>query len=629
MKKWMKNSKAASIADVVKNNTGMTEAEFSLPSPIPFIKGIKEAAQKIKVAIAMNQPIRVFADYDVDGITSESILKLIFTALGCKDYTIAFPDRQTGYGFDMGFVNDVLKNGDLLITIDNGITSIGEIMVAKSKGVDVIVIDHHLKSPEGLPNADIIVDPHVENDSEYEDYCAAGLAYRLAQEMESDIPSVYMDIALTFATLGTVADMVDLIRDGKKINHDLVKEGLKKINAGKTTRGIVSLIRECSIYQVDEQSIGFSIAPCINAAGRMMKNGAELAFKAIQNEGDYVRACQDIVQLNKDRKALTARAMATANEIIAQNAMYGNVPMVIFFTADDKIPVGICGLVASNMTELHKTPCFVLTYVNGLYKGSARTYGGAHLKESLDKAAIIMLWKEKGEPEPEAFDPAKNIIGTPHKAVTWAIEQGYVKIYPDGSISFADAPFKYGGHAAAAGLTCTKEQKEILQASLEEALADFVPEEKDFEIYDLEITSDQIADEVKKMDVFAPYGMGNPAPVYKVDDYKLFPRAGSHDFVDPKHCAKYVSNRSKIQLFGKNSSTASLFNSELVEKYVNDGAPTNLIVYGKISINKFKASASTPLKETPQIICDDFEQSIENTAQSDLLSALHSALSFV
>lgn len=627
--KWMKNSKVTSINDVVTQNTGLEEKDFLTPVPIPFIKGIKEAAEKIKTAVSVGQPIRVFADYDVDGITSASILKILFESLGCKDYTITFPDRQTGYGFDMGFVTDSLKMGDLLITIDNGITSINEIMVAKSKGVDVLVIDHHLKSPEGLPNADIIVDPHVDDESEYEDYCAAGLTYRLAQEMRLDLTSNAMDVILSFAALGTVADMVDLVRDGKRINHEIVREGLKKINSGRITRGLAALIRECSIYQVDEQSIGFSIAPCINAAGRMLKDGAVLAFKALSNDGDYVRACQDLVQLNKDRKALTSRAMATAGEIIAQNAMYGNVPMVIFFSAEDRIPVGICGLVASNMTELHKVPCFVLTDVNGLYKGSARSYGGAHLKETLDKAAIIMFWKEKGEPEPISYDSGKSIIGTPHKAVTWAVEQGLVKIYPDGSIAFADAPFKYGGHAAAAGLTCTKDQQFMLQDSLEEAMSDFVPNVKDVNYYDIEIETDKIADEVKKMETFAPYGMGNPAPIYKISDFKLFPRSGSYEFVDAKHCAKYVSNKSKIQLFGKNSSTASLFNSELVDKYVNAGAPTNLIVYGKISINKFKASATVAVKETPQIICDDFEQSIENTAQSDLLSALHSALSFV
>ena len=571
---WKQNDTAlTTVGGVMKARTGLSEEEYAKPVPPLFIKGMKEAAQMLKEAISAGWHIVLFGDYDADGVTASAIFFGIMEAFGYGDYDVFLPDRETGYGLSTDFVKKELKPGDLLITVDNGITAIEPIALCRELGIDVVVIDHHIPGDE-LPDANVLVDPHADDESEYRDYCGAGLMHCLAKEL-----GVLTDEMTALAAIGTVADVVPLIDSkGIRANHELVRAGLKAINSGRINEGLKALIRECHLTEVDEQGIGFSLAPCINAAGRLRTEGAYLPFGLLTKRTTCNREAQELREINEGRRSVTQRAVATAAENIRDNALYGDCPLVIAFSKADHVPVGLCGLVASDLVSQYNVPVFVLTEQDDCYKGSARACGNAHLENAL-------------------------------KSIKGSLIAG-------------------GGHKKAAGLTVAKDKVEEVREGLKRAMADFEPEDDGVKYFDLEIAPEQIKEAIAEKAPFAPFGEGNRPPVYKIKGFKLVPKAGRRDYVDAKHCARYVSNFTKIQLFGANDITASLFDRAVVDKYVCDDAPTNLVVYGDISMNRFKASEWSKVTETPQVICEDYERDYENTRQSDLLEELHSLMRF-
>ena len=253
--KWVKRDENLnSIKEII------SKRDFSVPEKWSFVRNMHEAVLLTKKCIREGMHITIVGDYDCDGITSSSNLKLsilryISILNTGNKVDVIIPDRyKEGYGLNMSIV-DRIKSG-LMITVDNGIAAVEQIAKAKKKGLTVIVIDHHLIRDDGLvPEADVVVDPHID-DSEFQDYCGAGLAYRFAEELIPNDP--LLPKLLSLAAIGTIADVMPIIRD----NRRLVIEGLKLI-ANRIVPYGLNLMLDCLEIDeyVNEEDIGFHIGP--------------------------------------------------------------------------------------------------------------------------------------------------------------------------------------------------------------------------------------------------------------------------------------------------------------------------------------------------------------------------------
>ena len=230
MSTWHKSGNYSSIQDLLVTKSGLTIDEITKPKSIPpnSINNIAKAADVIFEKMHAGCPITIIGDYDADGITSTAILYKLLSHFGVTPTTI-IPRRFTdGYGVSISHIEG-LKNS-LIITVDNGITAVEPIKKAKEQGNTVIILDHHLAS-ETLPEADVIVDPHIPGDtSVFKEYCSAGLSYKLAQYMckndiSKDTPRLIQDLNV-LAMIGTLADVMPLRGDNRKI----VIDGLSIIN---------------------------------------------------------------------------------------------------------------------------------------------------------------------------------------------------------------------------------------------------------------------------------------------------------------------------------------------------------------------------------------------------------------
>ena len=546
--KWTKKDSCKTVSDVITRNTGMSEEELNKVYNTQ-ITNLQKAADRLVEIAKANKTVTVFADYDCDGICSAIILNMILHHLGIK-FKVMFPKRSTGYGLQPRDVDNI--ESDVIITIDNGIAAFEGITSAKDKGIEVIVIDHHLKPVEGVPDADIIIDPHVfkESPDDFEDWCGAGLGYELSRITCSEEVA---NACLQFAAIATVADVVSLTKDNRRI----LKEGLDLLNHTE----IPSLQNFLNAVNggygkpfVDENMIGFKIGPIINAMGRIEDNAGYVYQYFISNNSIMF---QHMYLINEKRKALVASAVDRAYAIIAEECMFSDVPIIIY---DPATPDGIVGVVAGRLAENLNVPVICLTdsEEEGIVKGSARS-PNIHIKETLDKVKDDLI--------------------------------------------------HYGGHAGAAGLSLRKDKIEDLRMRFSEIFADYQAEANDEIVYDLEIKTDEIGEVMNELKKYAPFGEGNPNPVFKVCDFKLLPRNG-------KFFSFLGTDASTIKFFGNNCCAIGF---DLASKYGTLGNPKTINIVGKISENHFSRTEI-------QIEITDFESVNSETEKSSLAKTLASKL---
>lgn len=518
---WKKRGNARNITEVIKEISRLTLSEVDSPAHIPSenIIGMDELGDLILKAVEEQIPVTIVGDYDADGITSTSILWFLLRYLGITPH-IRLPRRYTeGYGLSDKVIEEIDEG--IVLTVDNGIAAISQIQRAKDKGLTVAVLDHHLPG-EKLPQADIVVDPHIAPDqSDFVDYCGAGLAYKLAQLLVDD--KAFLDRMCSLAAIGTVADVVPLIGD----NRAIVKDGLWYINRHIVPVGLLALLNVVGAYKVDEQTIGFTVGPLLNAPGRMKDNGAMQSLEMLITE-DYAEAeerAYSLIEVNNQRKDLLKEGLARAHEILKSNGEENRNPICIY---DPKLLAGLAGLVAGRLAEEYKTPAIVLTKAEGgQMKGSARSYGDVHLKQLLDQA--------------------KEYIGG------------------------------YGGHAGAAGLSLPADNFEKLSKRLEELLQEYRRPDGSIVFYDLEITVDDIPKTLDDLKRYAPFGEANPRPVLRMDQVMLLPQAG-------KLYRTMGDNEEHIRLLSKDFSVIG-FN--MTESYMQLGEPKVINVLGFLSQTSF------------------------------------------
>lgn len=527
---WTKRDSASSVKDVVLRNTGLTEEEFLHPERDPHLFHLSEAVALIKSGISKRQKFYIMGDYDADGVTATSIIYLALKELSPTTNVFPrLPKRFTeGYGLNESIV-DEFEAGSFLITVDNGIAAVEAVQKAKDKGITVLVTDHHLQREDNVfPNADCIIDPNTDLDTEstFRGYCGAGIAYRIAAEL---IPgSNKLEYLRALAAVGTVADVMTLVQD----NRNIVIDGLRIMSAPQNQKfydtGLMAILNRLDILSgpVFAEDIGFKIGPIINAAGRMRDDGAKLAFDTLVSDDEFEanELAKELVEINDDRKELVKKSLLDAEEIVTNECLFGDRPMII---AGD-FHEGIVGIIAGRLVEEYRTPVIVLSDTGkGIFKGSGRSCGNIHLKELLDTASDLLV--------------------------------------------------AYGGHAGAVGLTVEEGNLESLRDRLLNNIAD--PEAAEIEqqdAYDLEIKADDIPDVYEELEKYAPYGEGNPKIIFKVVDYRLAPRRG-----------KFFSKLGDGSIVKFNGKDADAIGFGLWDKYEFSGCPRLMDLYGSIAPNSY------------------------------------------
>lgn len=543
--KWeQRNPKLNTIKEVVmSNNPGISEEELLNDQNEYKIKDIHLIIEKLKEAKKNNIFITVVGDYDVDGVTSSTEWEYILRELGVR-YRIRLPKRHSeGYGLNEKIIDEIDEG--ILITVDNGIAALSSIKKAKDKGLYVIVVDHHQPPMDSdgnkvLPDADIILDPHaIEDQADFIYYCGAGLTYKIGQQLFGD-DSFVVNRLSCFAAIGTVADVVSLTGDNRKI----VKKGLENLMAYKTrTTGLGKLMQAFYINKrITAEDIGYSLGPAINACGRLgdpvAPEEADQARKTIAFNGNLDEAenlAEGLVLVNKERQRMVKAADRYAENMIEENAMYGEAPLIINIP---DINEGIIGIIAGHLTEKYGVPSIVLTNSSKDYevlKGSGRSVADVNLKELLDTCKDDLLG--------------------------------------------------YGGHPGAAGLSIRVENLDTFRAHMQENIGDFSFTPKSL-MYDIEITEDKIKSLIPELDKYGPYGNGNPEPIFLIRNYKLFPK-------DNQMFRISGAENEHVKFFGSSTYASAFFQNS---KYIELGQPKTMNLIGTLDTSCFNNKMSYGIK---------------------------------
>ena len=340
------------------------------------------AAGRVGLAIDRGEKIAVFGDYDVDGITATCMLTDFLRRQGanCISY---IPSRlEEGYGLNPIAIEQLSEEGvKLIVSVDCGITAIAEAELCREKGIDLVITDHH-ECKDRLPAAVAVVDPHrPDGGYPHKNLSGVGVAFKLACALCGDQEAVLRDYA-DMVCLGTVADV--MLLQGE--NRVFVARGLESLR--RTRRpGIAALMREsgCASDAVSASTIGYNLAPRINAAGRMGQIDLALNLFLTSDEEEAADLARKLCDLNRQRQAVESQIYAQAVSMLPD----GQPPEAIVL-ADDTWHQGVVGIVASRMAEEYCCPAFLICLDGEHGKASSRSFGGFNLFTSLTALAPLL-----------------------------------------------------------------------------------------------------------------------------------------------------------------------------------------------------------------------------------------------
>ncbi|HEY9577560.1 MAG TPA: single-stranded-DNA-specific exonuclease RecJ, partial [Pseudobacillus sp.] len=351
----------------------------------PFLfDGMKTASERIHRAIAKEEPILIFGDYDADGVSSTSVMMTVLTDLGAKvDFYI--PNRFTeGYGPNEPAFRLAKEQGyQLIITVDTGIAAVKEAAAAAELGMDLIITDHHEPGPE-LPQALAIIHPKLPGGNYPFPYLAGvGVAFKVAHALYGYLPEHLLDLA----AIGTIADLVPL----KGENRSIAKAGIKKLR--QTLRpGIEALLQLTSTKPaaVDEETVGFMIAPRINAAGRLADAAPAVDLLLTKDRTEANELAQEIDVMNKERQMIVSEITKEAIEIVKSHYPPEKYPVIV--VGKENWNAGVIGIVASKLVDTFYRPAIVLSFdpETNKAKGSARSIAGFDLFKNLSKCRELL-----------------------------------------------------------------------------------------------------------------------------------------------------------------------------------------------------------------------------------------------
>ena len=347
----------------------------------PFLMhDMQKAVDRINEAIENEERILVYGDYDADGITSTVLLVETLISMGAN-VSSYIPNRfEEGYGPNKEAFTKIIDSGiTLIITVDNGIAGVEEIDLANELGCDVIVTDHH-KIQDTIPNAYAIIHPeHPEGNYPFKKLAGVGVAFKLAHALLEIFPDFLLDLV----AIGTIADMVSITDE----NRIFVKQGLELINEDPRI-GLKMLLELSGIdTKIDEQTVGFYIAPKLNSIGRMDSAKLGLTFLMAEEPVTARALAEQIEQYNIQRKQVTEDIVKDViSKIENSEKKQKNVIMV-----SGEYHEGVLGIVASNIVEKYQKPVFIMNEKEGVLKGSARSIFDFNIYVAMNKISDLFL----------------------------------------------------------------------------------------------------------------------------------------------------------------------------------------------------------------------------------------------
>jgi single-stranded-DNA-specific exonuclease len=356
----------------------------------PFlIRDMEPAVNRIITALREREEILIFGDYDVDGITSVSMLYLFLKDL-CGQVSFYIPDRATeGYGISTAGIKEAQKKGaSLIISVDCGITSVDEVEFARKHGIDVIVSDHH-EPGEVLPDAIAVLDPK-RSDCEYpfKELAGVGVAYKLAQGIvqKLELSSAYIEKYLDLVAIGSAADIVPLIDE----NRVFVHVGLDRLNKDGQ-EGILTLIETAGLQSgnIDVGQIIYGLAPRINAVGRLGRATPAVELIITRNHIQAQKIALDLEEKNRLRKEIDNKTLLEALEKM-ETYFHFDHDFVVVLAGEGWHP-GVIGIVASRIIEKYFRPTVMISVENGIGKGSARSIPNFDLYGALKSCSDLLL----------------------------------------------------------------------------------------------------------------------------------------------------------------------------------------------------------------------------------------------
>jgi single-stranded-DNA-specific exonuclease len=358
-----------------------------LPDPSRF-KDMDLAAARVASAIQRNEKIAIFGDYDVDGATSAALLSRFLRAVGAQPVRLYVPDRGSeGYGPNEPALLKLKAEGaGLVITVDCGVTAFAPLQAAKSAGLDVVVVDHHVAEPH-LPQAAAIVNPNrLDETAGHGQMAAIGVAFLLAVAVNRKLrqdgwysdarPAPDLMQWLDLVALGTVADVVPLTG----INRALVAQGLK-VMGQRRNPGLRALAEVARISErLGAYHCAFLMGPRINAGGRVGRSDLGARLLSTDDPNEAMSLAQELDVLNAERRDIEARVLEDACRLADSQAK--DRPHLIFVAGEGWHP-GVIGIVAGRLKERYERPTCVVALDNGVGKGSGRSINGFHLGNAI------------------------------------------------------------------------------------------------------------------------------------------------------------------------------------------------------------------------------------------------------
>ncbi len=466
MCEWKKRGTYESIEEYVKHHTGLSIDELNdTDNKIYRIQNLDKVVARLRKASIKKEFVGIVGDYDSDGANSLSILSWVMVLLKIP-FSVTIPKRMTeGYGLSPKIM-ERLENVNILLTVDNGIKAMEAINIAKEKGMEVIVLDHHQAEKDSngnliLPNADIIVDPEaLPEGCDYTHYCGAGLSYKLA-ELALGHNHPFLPALSAYAAIGTIGDSVELLGD----NRVIVKKGMAAIAKGYCTSGLLKLIKKSKLNEGSSAvDISFNLVPAINAPGRLFDDGTKMVVQGLfsnSNNDAEDKLIEKLLEVNTTRKELVETCL---KEIDID--MYRENDEHVIFYMNENVPEGILGIVAGQISQGTGKPVLAMTKIeDGKWKGSARS-------------------------QSDNYSLAEIMGNNSHLFV------------------------KFGGHPKAAGFTLEEKNIKELKENMEKEIPLEFFDKSIY--YDLDIPAARISSVAKQILSLEPYGEGLPTVVVRV-----------------------------------------------------------------------------------------------------------------
>lgn len=435
----------------------------------PFLMPDMEiAVNRIIKAIKQNEKVAIYGDYDVDGITSSTILKRFLEERGLKT-DVYIPNRlNEGYGLNEEAIREIAKTEHtLIITVDCGITGNKEIELASSLGVETVVTDHH-EPAEKLPKALAVVDcKRKDNKYPFNGLAGVGVAFKLIQaiatrlEIREEEYLKYLDLVC----VGTISDIVPLVDENRTIS----KLGLRLV---KQTRniGLKVLLDSIGYQKIDSNTISFGVAPRINACGRIGHEKEALELFLTNSIEEAKKITENLNKYNLERQEIEKRIFNEVQEMM-QRPEEQKLPCIIL--GKENWHHGVIGIVSSKITDMYFKPSILLCFEDNLAKGSGRSVQGFDLHEALEKCNT------------------------------------YIK--------------QFGGHSMAVGITIEKDNFEKLKKELEDyattmdvsSIVPVIKIDEKIQLQDISIK------DIKDLELLEPFGEGNKMPLFQISNVKI------------------------------------------------------------------------------------------------------------